>query len=262
LDFTDDLGRIIKFEEKPKRIISLVPSITELLYDLGLEEEIIAVTKFCKYPKEKIKTVEKIGGTKDFDLEKIRSLKPDLIIAVKEENDKERTLEIAKEFPLCVFDITDIDSALSSILKIGKLTGVEENAKKIMQEITNKIQAFSTPKAKKVCYLIWENPMMTIGKNTFISEMLQLAGYENVFSEKKENYFSVSNEELKSKETDLIFLSSEPFPFKEKHQKQFQKQFPNSKVVLVDGEMFTWYGSRILKAIDYFRLLNEKIDKI
>jgi ABC-type Fe3+-hydroxamate transport system substrate-binding protein len=260
LKFKDDLNRIVNLKN-PKRIISLVPSITELLYDLGLGERIIAVTRFCKYPKKEIEKTDKIGGTKDFDLQKIRSLKPDLIIAVKEENDKNRVLEIAKEFPLYVFDITNISTALEAILKIGEITETEKQAKELHQKIKIEIQSFSFIKEKKVCYLIWEKPMMTIGNKTFISEMLHLAGYKNSFSDKKENYFSVTVEDIKTEKPELIFLSSEPFPFKEKHKKQFQEQFIDSKIILVDGEMFTWYGSRMLKAINYFKQLNKEINK-
>jgi len=262
LNFVDDLERTITLEKYPERIISLVPSITELLYDLGLEEKIVAVTRFCKYPQDKLREKEKVGGTKDFDLQKIRFLNPDLIIAVKEENNKDLILEIAKEIPVYILDITDISSALRSILKIGGITNTAAKAQVLHQQIQKKIKDFSYRIEKKVCYLIWEKPIMTIAANTFISGMLQLAGYSNVFSDKKEHYFSVTVEEIQEKEPDFIFLSSEPYPFKEKHQKQFEQQFPNIKVVLVDGEMFTWYGSRMLKAVDYFTVLNKKIVQI
>jgi ABC-type Fe3+-hydroxamate transport system substrate-binding protein len=252
--YIDDLKRLVEVPNSPQRIISLVPSLTELLFDLGLEKLLVGRTKFCIYPKEKVEQLPSVGGPKDFDLDKIRALKPSLILAVKEENNKELILEIALEFPLIIFDVVDISSALRMIKEIGDLTNTKTQALKIINAIQEKIIFLQKKKwiKEKACYLIWNKPIMTINGQTFISEMMRLAGFENVFSQKENNYPTLEKEELKAKNPQYILLSSEPFLFTHKHQQDYQKQYPKSKVLLVDGEMFSWYGSRMLKAFDYF----------
>lgn len=257
--FTDDIGRQIKLKSKINRIVSLVPSITELLFDLGLTSELVACTNYCKYPKDRVGNILKVGGTKDFDLDKIRQVKPELIIAVKEENNRELVLEIAKEFPTIVFDIVNLKSALRSIKLIGEIVSKEKEAESLLAEIDSEILKLKNkrPKTKKtVAYLIWHKPMMSVNTETYISDIIVLSAYSNVFDKQKENYFEFTEEELKAKKPNYIFLSSEPFKFTEKHKQAYQKQYPDSKVVLVDGEMFSWYGSRLLKAISYFKELN------
>ena len=261
--FTDDLDRKIKLNTKIQRIISLVPSITELLFDLELSSEIIACTNYCIHPKDKVKSLLKIGGTKDFDLDKIRQQKPDLIIAVKEENNKDLVLQIAKEFPTVVFDIVDLNSALNTIKKIGRIVDRQNQANNLLSNINTEIinlKASILDNNKTSAYLIWNNPMMGVGVQTYISDMMRLSGFINVFDEQKEAYFELSKLELEQTKPHYIFLSSEPFKFTDKHRIKYQKQYPKSKVVLVDGEMFSWYGSRILKAISYFSSL-QKMNK-
>lgn len=252
--YTDDIGRKIEVIAHPKRIVSLVPSITELLFALGLGDKIIGLTNFCVHPTKKVSKIEKVGGTKDFSLDKIRELKPDLIIAVKEENNRELILEIAKEFSVFVFDVTSFDSALRMTAKLGELTGAEENSKFILSSIHQKkiLLEEQNQILKSACYLIWNKPMMSINKQTFISEMMSFAGFENVFKNKIENYPIILEQEIKSSKAKYILLASEPFLFTEKHRADYQQRFRNTKVILVDGEMFSWYGSRILKAFDYF----------
>lgn len=252
--YIDDLRRQVEIPNSLQRIISLVPSITELLFDLGIGEQLIGRTKYCIHPQDKVKLLPNIGGTKDFDLKKIRALKPDLIFAVKEENNKDLVLEIAKEFPLVVYDPTDISSALRMIKEIGDILNTQKTALNIINDIQEKIiklQKTNTIK-ETACYLIWNRPMMTINQQTFISEMMNLSGFSNVFALKNEPYPIIQKEELREKSPTYILLSTEPFSFTEKHQLQYQEQFPNSKVILVDGEMFSWYGSKMLKAFDYF----------
>jgi ABC-type Fe3+-hydroxamate transport system substrate-binding protein len=254
MNLIDDLDRKIRIDNSPKRIVSLVPSITELLFDLGLDEKIKGCTKYCVHPKPQIEKVEKVGGPKDFDLNKIRALEPDLIIAVKEENNKDLVLEIAKEYPLVVFDITNIESALGSIKTIGKITTKEKEANQLCLNIERELDKINKAivAKKSACYLIWNKPMMTINSNTFISEMMAQAGFENAFSQLDSEYSVISKKDVINVKPEYILLSSEPFSFTEKHRIEYQKQFPDSKVVLVDGEMFSWYGSRILKAFEYF----------
>lgn len=257
--FTDQMGREISLNFPPKRIISLVPSQTELLFDLGLDEEIIGITKFCIHPKDKFKGKTKVGGTKKLDLDKIRALNPDLIIGNKEENDQSQIEELMKEFPIWMSDITLIEDSLQMIESIGELTGKTENALQIATNIKNslaKIQ-INLGSQKSVAYFIWKDPYMLAGKDTFINSVLEKAGFDNAI--KLSRYPALAISEIKVLKPDLIFLSSEPYPFKNEHVAEMQLYFPESTVLIVDGEMFSWYGSRLQFTADYLWQLLQKI---
>lgn len=251
--FTDMLGREIEVSFPPKRIISVVPSQTELLYDLGIGDEVIAITKFCVHPESWFRTKERVGGTKKLNIEKIRSLKPDLIIANKEENEQAQIEELAKEFPVWISDIQTLPQALQMMQVVGLITGTERNANELVEEIVagfTKLHKAATP--KRVAYFIWYNPWMTVGKDTFISNMIQTIGWQNVFADTT-RYTEITLQDLKERNPDLVLLSSEPYPFKEKHVEEIKSVLPNTDVRLVDGEMFSWYGSRMKGAVAYMQ---------
>lgn len=239
------------------KVISLVPSITETLFDLGLtSDEIVGRTKFCIHPKEQIKDVEIIGGTKNLNIEKIKALKPDLIIANKEENVKEQVEELMKDFKALVTNVETLEDNYYLIKQLGHIFGKEEKAQYLNIKT---YEAFDIPKSEnrvKVAYLIWKDPYMTVGGDTFISRILEELGFENQFKDQK-RYPEVQLENLK--EADLIFLSSEPFPFKEKHIAEIQKICINQKIMIVDGEAFSWYGSHLAKCGEYYRNLLKEI---
>lgn len=240
------------------RIVSLVPSQTELLFDLGLEEEVIGITKFCIHPHIWYKTKQRVGGTKKLNLEIIDSLHPDLIIANKEENTKEDIEALAKKYPIYLSDVSNVNDALEMIHEVGMLVGKQQEALQIINEIISlKQKRILNPSSLKTLYLIWYNPYMAAGSDTFIHSMLQEAGFPNCLAQKR--YPELCIKEIIELNPDLIFLSSEPFPFKQKHIDELQNLLPNSKIVLVDGELFSWYGSRMLKSFDYFSQLNESI---
>lgn len=259
--FTDQLGRIIELGiNSPQRIISLVPSQTELLFDLGLDKEVVGITKFCIHPKEKVALKEKIGGTKNLNIEKIRSLNPTLIIANKEENEKEQIEELAKDFPVWISDVSDLQSALEMIASIGKMTGKEKKAEELNNNISKTFASYAPlRKTKSTAYFIWQKPMMVAGNNTFINDMLQRCGFQNCFQNLAGHYPEISAAQLQQANPEVILLSSEPFPFQEKHVEMFSKICPQAKVVLVDGELFSWYGSRLLHAPLYFQKLAESL---
>jgi ABC-type Fe3+-hydroxamate transport system substrate-binding protein len=252
MEFTDHLNRTIFLPKPPERIISLVPSQTELLVDLGLEEKIVGVTKFCVHPEHLKKSKTIVGGTKNYRFDVIDSLMPDLIIGNKEENDQDGIELLAANYPVWLSDIFDLKDSLRMIFDLGEITGTEEKAAKIIIQIE---KSFSQPKTKKgTCvYLIWENPKMAAGKNTFIDVMLSLAGFENLIN--KDRYPELTEKKLIELAPEYLLLSSEPFPFKEKHRETFRKLLPKTKIKLVDGELFSWYGSRMLFAADYFKRL-------
>jgi len=251
----DQTGREVILENVPKRIISVVPSQTELLFDLGLKEEVVGITKFCVHPYELIKTKTIIGGTKNLNIEKIHSLNPDLIIANKEENNLEQVEELSKDFPVWISDVKTLEDALSMIQSIGEITGRKDSAldlrNKIMNGFNNLRTKISNSRFKKGAYLIWRNPLMTVGSDTFIHQMMTYCGFENVFAQEK-RYPEISEEELSKINPEIIMLSTEPFPFREKHISDYNLICSDSKIILVDGQMFSWYGSRLQYAPEYF----------
>ncbi|MET3115062.1 ABC-type Fe3+-hydroxamate transport system substrate-binding protein [Pedobacter sp. CG_S7] len=260
--FTDQLNREVKFNYPPKRIISLVPSQTELLFDLGLDQEIIGLTKFCIHPIGKYKERTKIGGTKNLNLELIRSLKPDLIIGNKEENEQGQIEELMQEFPVWMSDIYNLEDAKKAIKQIGELVDRQPESAYLNYLINagfNDLQALALQNniSKKVAYLIWRSPYMLAGQDTFINHILALNGLHNVV--KSSRYPVMELQELKQLQPDVIFLSTEPYPFNEKHVKDLQTTFPKASVRLVDGEMFSWYGSRLVKAVQYLFQLQKEL---
>lgn len=235
------------------KVISLVPSITEALLDLGLSEsELIGRTKFCIHPKEKVKNISIIGGTKNLNIEKIKTLKPDLIIANKEENTKEQIEELMRDFKVLVTQIETIEDNYYLLKNLGNLFHKEEKAQAYNLKIYEILDEAKIKKPLKVAYLIWENPYMTVGNGTFIHHVLTEIGFENIFKNKT-RYPIINIEDLV--DVDVIMLSSEPFPFKQKHIETLQLLYPKKKIIIVDGEAFSWYGTHIAKCADYFKQL-------
>ncbi len=253
----DQLNRTLTLSHTPKRIISLVPSQTELLVDLGLEESIVGITRFCVHPKNLKKSKTIVGGTKKIRVDKIKALHPDIIICNKEENSKEIVESLEKIAPVWVSDMYTIEDALQMISLLGTLFNVEDRSRKIINSInseTNEFVSFMKLKPyKKVAYLIWNNPYMLAGRNTFIQQLLALNKFENIITDPNSRYPEATIEDLKK--TDIILLSSEPFPFKEKHLIEI-KETTQKEVILVDGEYFSWYGSRLEHAFSYFKRLH------
>ncbi len=242
--------------KKPTRIVSLVPSQTELLHFLELESETIGITKFCVHPSSWHRDKVKIGGTKNLDIEKIISLEPDLIIANKEENVKEQVEKLAQDFNVWVTDVNNLDDAIQMIEDIGSITKKETKASSLIQSIKHEFlqNKHHLNVLKNVVYLIWKDPYMTIGGDTFINNMLLQAGYKNLF-DNTIRYPEVSIELLQALKPEYIFLSSEPYPFSNKHMEELKTSLPDSVIMLVNGEMFSWYGPRLLQSANYFNQL-------
>ena len=238
----------------PQRIISLVPSQTELLYDLGVGERVIGVTKFCVHPKEQVKNCQKIGGTKNFNFQTIETLQPDLIIGNKEENYPEGINKLKEIYPVWMSDIYTLSDALNMIESIGEIVNAKDQAYTLINDITDSFNGAEVKQKKTAVYLIWRNPYMVAGNNTFIHDMMNHAGFKNAITEPR--YPEVKLEDLKKLNPDNIFLSSEPYPFKNHHIDELETFFPNSIIQIVDGEMFSWYGSRLKHAASYFKSLH------
>jgi len=258
----DQLNRILEIPKHPQRIISLVPSQTELLYDLGLDEEVIGITKFCVHPERWFRTKKRIGGTKQLNLSAIRELQPDLIIANKEENLQQQVEELEKDFPVWISVIRNLQDACDMIRMVGQLANKNERANEISDDVKNQFTQLDSVEKNyerpKTAYLIWKDPLMTVGGDTFISDMMNRAGFNNVFANTN-RYPVTSFEELNTLHCEFLLLSSEPFPFKQQHVDEMQKHLPNTSIVLVDGEMFSWYGSRLQHAPAYFVQLRELV---
>lgn len=251
-EIIDHLGRKLEIEGKPQRIISLVPAITETLYHLGLENKIIGRTRFCKFPKDKVKSAANIGGTKDIKLERIHELKPDLIIAEKEENTPKIVETLEKDYPVFVFEIQDFNDVYRMIQDAGKITSHQEEAHTLETNIKTAFKKMPREQNKRVAYVIWKKPYMVVGKETYIQSLLDHMGFINPFIHMEGRYPVVTEEDLLAADLDEILLATEPFPFREKHLDEFQKMLPEVKPRVIDGEMF-WYGAKMVEAATYFR---------
>lgn len=275
MEYTDQMGRTVTLEKQPRRIISIVPSQTELLFQLGLDEEVVGITLFCIHPSHHYRTKDKIGGTKKLNFERIEALKPDLIIGNKEENEQSQVEELAKKYPVWMSDIKNLDGALEMIEMVGELTGREEKAHELCGRIIENFNRLETSRMAaepiKTAYLIWRNPWMGVAADTFINEMLKQCGLQNVLEgfmpqnftgDESLRYPMFSLEELAQLKPEVVLLSSEPFPFKPKHMAEIRQVLPDTEIRLVDGEMFSWYGSRLLHSPAYFSNLVQSLDGV
>ncbi|HNQ60931.1 MAG TPA: helical backbone metal receptor [Bacteroidia bacterium] len=262
MEFKDQLNRNIKLNTTPTRIVSLVPSQTELLFQLGLEDEVKGITKFCIHPIEWQLSKTIVGGTKNINIEKIRSLSPDLIIANKEENDREQIDLLSKEYPIWISDIHDLQDSLEMIEALGNVTGKQKPAQEICHLINNnfeRLQKYQSDKSQTVIYLIWRNPFLSVGRDTFIHDMLCKCGFTNLTGDEL-RYPEISKDKFKSLDPDIIFLSSEPYPFSLKHVPEISSLCPKADIHIVDGEMFSWYGSHLIKAPEYFHSIIQEVN--
>ena len=249
----DQMGRRVEVSENPLRIVSLVPSQTELLAYLGLENNVVGITKFCIHPREWYHTKRRIGGTKNLKIQEIIELEPDLIIGNKEENTKLDIESLADRFPVWMSDVNSVDDALIMIKEIGELTNTVQKATKLAQEIKQNFQSLSRiGNNRKVLYCIWDDPTMSAGRGTYIHSILSKIGFVNVIEQSRYPAITADIDI----QPEVVLLSSEPFPFTENHVKKYQNIFLNADVQLVDGEMFSWYGSRMIQATEYFQKLS------
>lgn len=253
------MGYPVNIPDSPQRIISLVPSQTELLFDLGLDSRIVGVTKFCIHPAGKVKSKTVIGGTKNFHFAQIDALQPDLIIGNKEENYRTGILQLKEKYPVWMSDISTLPEALDMMQRIGTITNQAEAALALTAKIATSFQHFSSPLNVPTAYFIWRNPCMSVGRDTFIHQMLAACGLQNVFAAHT-RYPEISPSLLQAAAPKLILLSSEPYPFRKKHVQEFQHICPGALIRLVDGELFSWYGSRLQYAVPYFQKLLREID--
>ncbi len=259
----DQTGRRVLIPENPVRIVSLVPSITEYLADIGLADHLVGITKFCIHPEKLHNNVFQVGGTKDFKVEKVRHVKPDLVVANREENDRILINQIAEHFPVWVSQISNVEGALEMMTELGKITNRNAEASNWTEPILKAYVELHPPAPAQATalYLIWRKPYMAAGTDTFINDILSRLGFQNSlqsFGKAGERYPELSKNDIAALQPDYIFLSSEPYPFKQKHIEELQ-QFAQKSTLLVDGEAFSWYGSRMLKSYPYLIQLKKEL---
>lgn len=240
------------------RIISLVPSLTEFLWALGLEQEVVGLTKFCVHPEIWWQTKTRVGGTKKLNFTAIAELQPTLIIANKEENTKEDIELLQSKYEVLLTDIITLDDAFFYLQEIGNRVNRAEEARALVAQIKKDFQALGpVGKGASFLYFIWQDPHYVVGPNTYIHSLLSYFGLKNVCTIERypELQEVLANTVEPDDYPDYIFLSSEPYPFKKEHVTAFQNRFPQSKVLLIDGEICSWYGSRMLAVPGYLREL-------
>lgn len=260
LHFKDMMGHQLSLRKYPGRIVSVVPSQTELLFDLGLDEEVAGITKFCVHPEKWFRTKKRVGGTKTLNIATISALQPDLIIANKEENTQADIELLQQRFPVWLSDIQTVDDAFRMIAAIGTLVNKEQEADALLSLLRSDFSTMPPVlKGKKVAYFIWKNPWMVAAGQTFVDSVLRHLGAENVFGNLT-RYPEVAPELISNSKADLLLLSSEPFPFREKHTEALRQLLPDAKVMLVDGEVFSWYGSRLRHLKNYLLELEKHMN--
>lgn len=256
----DQMVRSVRLPGLPQRIISLVPSQTELLHDLGLGDRVVGITKFCIRPEEWFRTKPRVGGTKQVDLARVRTLQPDLIIGNKEENAQADIEALAQEFPVWMSDVEDLDGALAMVRMIGGITGTAAAATRIIGGIHG---AFGGLRPLlhpvKAAYFIWRMPWMLAGAPTFIRDMLVRCGFAPCPPADLGRYTECNDDQLRAWRPEVVLLSSEPYPFGGKHVPEVKKILPDARIMLVDGEPFSWYGSRLLHAPRYFQAVIDRV---
>jgi ABC-type Fe3+-hydroxamate transport system substrate-binding protein len=254
VEIIDQIGGMVRLNSVPQRLVCLVPSITELIFELGMGHTLVGITKFCELPKEQVQTIQKIGGTKNIHVATILSLQPDLVIANKEENRKEDIEALKRFLPVYVSEVKDLEDNNALILQLADLLGVAEKGIEIVENIRACFlrleQVVKPHQMPSVAYIIWRKPYMAAGNDTFINDMLNRCGWSNYYAIPR--YPEIDINLWKMEPPDLVLLSSEPYPFTRQHISEIRQINHNLKIKLVDGQMFSWYGARMLHAPEYF----------
>ena len=251
----DQMGRTVLVPLQPGRIVSLVPSQTEWLFDLGLEDEVVGITRFCVRPEAWFRTKSRVGGTKDATVARIMALRPDLVIGNKEENTRELIEALSEEVSVWMSDVHKLEDALSMMRETGRLVGKSNRADELIGLIERGFDALERARPLRCAYVIWNDPLMLAGADTFINDMITRMGWCNVADTSGSRYPALSADDLRELNPEVLLLSSEPFPFSEKHIRHFRDLLPEGRIMLVDGELFSWYGSRLLHTPDYLQKL-------
>ena len=272
----DAIGRVHALARADARIVSLVPSVTELLFALGIGDRLAGRTGFCIHPKGSIKTVPKVGGTKSVDIARIRELAPTHVIVNIDENEKPTIDQLANFIPnvIVTHPLGPLDN-LPLYRLLGGIFSRESRAGELCEAFqkayVNAVGACADLPRERVLYLIWKSPWMTVSRDTYVSRTLAAVGWDTVEIKSKERYPKIEfTTELVSR-VDRVLLSSEPYAFRERHLDEIRQTLAAANhffvptaleevespviVSLIDGEMTSWYGSRAIEGMKYLSRL-------
>ena len=241
---------------KPERIVSLVPSLTEALFALGVGPQVVGRTRYCTQPPRAVGRVAKVGGTKKVDAERVLGLEPDLVVAVKEENTRE-DIEGLKEagVPVFVGAPETVEDALEMLRELADLVGATEDvAEAVLGPIERVYQRLRREpgRVRKVFAPIWKGPYMSVGSDTYVHDVLETCGGENVCGSFA-RYPVVSLEGVEVLEPEVVLLPDEPYPFSAEDLAGFYAlDIPaarEDRIHLIDGKLLTWYGPRMASSL-------------
>jgi ABC-type Fe3+-hydroxamate transport system substrate-binding protein len=234
------------------RLVSLCPSITESLVAFGLLDELVGVTRYCIHPKEAVRALRKVGGTKNPDLAAIAELAPDLVFLNAEENRAEDLVALALSHRVDVSYPTRVREVPDLLRRFGALTGRLREAEDWARKIEEALARLESAPGRRFtyAYLIWKDPWMAAADGTYVSDLVSLAGGTNVFANASVPYPQATEEELVSSKPDVVLLPDEPFPFREPHAAFFRSRLPGAEVRLVAGDDFCWHGVRTLRGLE------------
>ena len=250
----DARGTRHTLESPATRIVSIVPSATETLYELGLGDRIVGVTQFCVHPQPWVKTISKVGGTKNVDIQRVLNLKPDLVVGNCEENTKEIFEALEPHVPIWAPLPKTIPEAIEDMGHMGLLTGTTEIAERFQDEAKRAwAKAKANAQSFTYAYFIWRNPWMSISNDTFIARMLEAVGGINVFGDHEDRFPEIDMTGQIHDAPDVVFLSSEPFPFKEQHAAELCQMtgIALDTVRFINGEYASWHGYRMIEGLQY-----------
>lgn len=249
LEVIDDRGMTLRLDRPPMRLVSLVPSTTETICDLGLRERLVGRTRFCIRPRD-LDDVPKVGGTKDVDVDAVLSLSPDLILANQEENVPDQVTALAEHVPVYVAATATVDGAVADLSRLATLLGADATPwLSRIDAARASLAPWQARRLRAITY-IWREPWMACGGDTFVSSVLAEAGVDNVLADTS-RYPTVSPETLKDLDPDLVVLPTEPFPFKASHADALAdvSGLPRTRFVGMDGQVLTWHGTRLARGL-------------
>lgn len=240
------------------RIVSLCPSLTELVFDLGRGADLVGVTRWCVHPAPGVAEIEKVGGTKDPDVARILALRPDLVLLNEEENRIEDSQALAAAGVRCHASMPRSPEETAAMVRsIAAALDRRDAGGKIAAEIEARSarvqrQAAGAPPVR-FAYLVWRGPWMSVNADTFAHSLLAQAGGINLFADREERYPEIEARDLAAGRPDLVLLSTEPFPFRRRHLEELVREtgLPRASFRIADGEYLSWHGSRTPDGIDY-----------
>lgn len=259
--YTDGLYRELEVKSTPKRIVSLVPSITETLFTFGADDSVVAVTNFCVEPPQALEAKTAVGGTKTLDVEAIKGLSPDLIIANAEENREEDIRQLVRaSLPVFVTFPRTVSAAINMMRQLAEITDTVGKAAPILQEaeetLTDIKTASRTRHRPRVFCPIWRRPWMTIGSDTYMHDFITVCGGRNIFADRHDRYPRVELDEVARRLPEVILLPDEPYHFMPKHKEEFATRayvpaVRDERIHVVDGKILCWYGPRIADGLRF-----------